>query len=61
MGRITLDKAIPEKHCKKCGKLFIPAPEHIYRKGNVFYCSWTCYLHRDDNLEVKKKDDKGTT
>ena len=60
MGRITLENAIPEKRCKKCGKNFIPAPEHIYRKGSLFYCSWTCYLHRDD-LEVKKKDDEGTT
>ena len=60
MGRTTLDKAIPEKHCKKCGKNFIPAPEHIYRKGSLFYCSWTCYLHRDD-WEVKKKDDERTT
>lgn len=60
MGKITLDKAFPEKHCKKCGKLFIPAPEHIYREGSKFYCKWSCYLHRND-LEVKKKDDKGTT
>ena len=51
---------IPEKKCRKCGKHFIAAPEHIYRKGSSYYCSWTCYLHRNDT-EVKSKNDKGTT
>lgn len=60
MGKISYERVITEKQCRKCGKFFIPAPEHIYRKGSKYYCSWTCYLHRDD-WEVKKKDDKGTT
>lgn len=60
MGKITLENAIPEKYCAKCGKLFIPAPEHIFKYGSKYYCKWTCYLHRND-LEVKKKDDEGTT
>lgn len=42
--------------CPKCGKNFIPAPFHVYRitkkNGYIFYCSWTCYLHRNDK---KKK------
>lgn len=48
-----------EKKCKKCGKEFIAAPEHIYHEGTKYYCSWTCYLHRNDR--GVKKNDKGTT
>lgn len=51
---------LPEKKCKKCGKYFIAAPQHIYRKGSLFYCSWTCYLHRNDT-GVKRNNDQGTT
>ena len=50
---------ITELRCCKCGKNFIPAPMHIYHKGRKYYCSWTCYLHRDDS-EVKTND-KGRT
>lgn len=49
-----------EKKCKRCGKFFIAAPEHIYHVGAKYYCSWTCYLHRDDR-KGKVKNDKGTT
>ena len=37
-----------EKHCSRCGKLFIVAPQHIYKQGRKVYCSWTCYNHRND-------------
>ena len=36
-----------ERFCIKCGKIFIPAPYHIYKDKNGIYCSWTCYNHRD--------------
>lgn len=48
-----------EKKCKKCGKEFIAAPEHIYHEGSRYYCSWTCYIHRKDT--EAKTDDKRTT
>lgn len=57
---LTYDQIIPEKKCKKCGKIFVPAPMHRYREGSKYYCSWTCYLHRKD-MEVRKKDDQRTT
>ena len=41
---------IQEKKCHKCGKVFIPGAEHIYRDHNKWYCKWTCYLHRKDNV-----------
>lgn len=35
-----------EKVCEQCGKVFIPAVEHIYKdlyKGKVvMYCGWNC-------------------
>lgn len=33
------------KVCRLCGKHFIAMyPElYVYKKGNKFYCSWTCY------------------
>ena len=39
--------------CKKCGKEFIPAPYHIYKHNSKFFCSWTCYNHRDDKPEIE--------
>ena len=56
---LNYNQLIPEKRCRKCKKMFIAAPEHIYREGSAFYCSWTCYLHRHDKEAVK--NDQGTT
>lgn len=35
--------------CSKCGKDFLAAPEHIYRKKSKCSTTWTCYNHKDDN------------
>lgn len=45
--------------CKRCGKVFIPGAEHIYKSKkyksrSIYYCSWTCYLHSEDK-ELKLK------
>lgn len=40
-----------EKHCKKCGKLFIPSPDYIFGE----YCCWTCYNHRNDGAPKKSR------
>ena len=56
---VTFANIIPEKKCKKCGRNFIPAPLHRYKEGSKYYCSWTCYLHRND--KVGKTNDKRTT
>ena len=60
MAGFNLNQILPEKPCKKCGKIFIPAPLHVYKDRSKYYCSWTCYLHRKDK-EAKVKDDEGTT
>ncbi len=40
--------------CRKCGKIFVPAPQHIYRDRYGYYCSWTCYNHRKEVAQKKK-------
>lgn len=41
--------------CGKCGKIFVPAPQHIFKDDAHMYCSWTCYNHRDKEKKVKGK------
>ena len=40
--------------CSKCGKNFVPAAQHLYRDEENFYCSWTCFNHKDDRVHTKK-------
>lgn len=51
-----------EKKCAKCGKNFIAQHGHIYRdhtnKKTKWYCSWTCYNHRNDKNEKEKKENE---
>lgn len=47
---------IVEATCPICGKVFVPAPYHIYkqrsgRTGHKYYCSYSCY-----NRRYEKKD-----
>lgn len=44
-----------EMYCRKCNKLFVPAPLHRYRDDHGFYCSWTCYNHRNQNNRLRGK------
>ena len=36
------------RSCPRCKKKFCPAPYHVYRDEKGYYCSWTCYNHKDD-------------
>ena len=47
-----------EACCPKCGKVFLPAPMHIYRDRYGFYCSWTCYNHRKDGVPKRTRSRK---
>lgn len=42
--------------CRKCGKEFFPAPMHRFRKDEKWYCSWTCYNHRNDKQEMREDE-----
>lgn len=46
---------LPEKKCANCGKNFIPAPYHAFKKNEKYYCKYTCYIHRNDGLKFKKR------
>lgn len=37
-----------EYHCKRCGKIMFPTPDHAYKDERGMYCSWTCFNHRND-------------
>jgi hypothetical protein len=45
-----------ERICSRCGKNFIPAPQHVFVDGRAIYCSWTCFNRRNDNKKKKKKN-----
>ena len=44
-----------EVRCPKCGKIFVPAPQHIFRDRYGFYCSWTCYNHRKEGRQKRSR------
>ena len=57
-----------ESTCPICGKKFIPAPEHAYRRrvrtSLRYICSYHCVLEYDRNkidriFPMKKKKNKG--
>lgn len=41
-----------ENQCNECGRNFIPAPYHVYKKGNKIFCSYSCY---DSFLREKER------
>lgn len=40
--------------CKKCGKQFAPAPQHVYKDEGRYYCTWTCFNHRKDDRKKNR-------
>ena len=38
---------ITEAKCKCCGKIFCPAPYHVYKDKKGLYCSYSCYNKRE--------------
>lgn len=32
-----------DRKCACCGKIFCPAPYHVFKVGAKYYCSWSCY------------------
>lgn len=44
-----------ERYCKRCGKIFFPTSEHIYKDHKGRYCSWTCFNHRNDGKKLVGK------
>ena len=55
MPRAKLDADLRERRCYICGRVFVPAPQHIYHKYGKWCCRWNCYVRLLDELEAKKK------
>ena len=48
-----------EIKCSRCGKVFVPAPQHMYRYDGKWLCRYTCYDQHLDEVEGRKKKGKG--
>lgn len=48
-----LSTILPAHTCPKCGKIFYPAPQHVFVDNGRAYCSWTCFNHRKDDKKRK--------
>ena len=46
---------ITDTKCSRCGKMFIPGAEHLYKIGDrLIFCSYTCYDHHLTEKEAKE-------
>lgn len=48
-----------EYNCPICGRHFVRAPKHLYKDGKRCFCSWTCYLHKDDEANSRNGERSG--
>jgi len=47
-----------ERKCPVCGKIFVPAPEHVYIEDQKGFCKWTClceYRRRKEEAKEKRR------
>lgn len=45
-----------ERECPVCGKMFVPAPQHVFVEDDVILCKWTCLCaYRKQRKEKKEK------
>jgi hypothetical protein len=45
---------IDSSTCPRCGKGFVPAPQHVYRIKGIPYCSYTCFIHEKESPRKKR-------
>lgn len=46
--------SLVELECPVCGKIFVPAPEHIYNDGKKRVCSWHCQVEAERRKAAEK-------
>jgi hypothetical protein len=51
---MKIEGVLREKICPICGKLFVPAPEHIYKVKGAQVCSWSCVCKAEREKEKAK-------
>lgn len=47
-----------EVKCQKCGRIFCPAPQHVFTENKRYWCKPTCWLHRNDGKKADSKKAK---
>lgn len=54
-------KNLVEIICPVCGRMFIPAPHHVYCEDYMTFCKWTCLTKYRRDKEKARKDRALTT
>lgn len=42
-----------ERKCANCGKIFCPAPEHVYKDDDKAFCKWSCLCEYRKHKEIE--------
>ena len=54
---------LTDRKCACCGKTFIPAPYHIYKKAHnghvIYFCSYTCYNKGETKRNLRSENHNG--
>ena len=49
-----------ERKCPVCGKIFVPAPEHVYIEDQKGFCKWSCLCEYRKRKEAAKEKRRAT-
>lgn len=47
-----------DQKCPVCGKVFVPAPEHIFKVGSKWFDRWSCYSKYVTEADKHKRQGK---
>ncbi len=54
MGRYKDDAGFAERECCICGRVFIPAVEHVFKVTGRWCCTYPCYLKLQAQIEAEQ-------
>ena len=49
------EKENETRRCGQCGREFLPAPMHIYKRGCVWFCKYSCMTAYDREKQIKRR------
>lgn len=58
MGRHKMDEGFAERECCICGRVFLPAVQHIFKVTGRWCCTYPCYLKLQAQIEAEKAAEK---
>lgn len=47
-----------ERECCICGRVFLPAVEHVFHVTGRWCCTWPCYVELKTQIEVAKASER---